>query len=81
MHLVKGKLLLSMNIIPVLDERLAKWKTLDYVAVGGTFDYLHIGHKMLLTYCAITTDKELTIGITGEQMLKKKKNKSVMQSF
>ena len=44
------------------------------VAVGGTFDHLHIGHQMLLLYSALSASKKLIIGITSEEMLKKKMN-------
>ncbi|MCJ1427139.1 hypothetical protein MMC29_005042 [Sticta canariensis] len=51
------------------------------VAVGGTFDHLHAGHKLLLTMTALLLhldDKSaspgglLTVGITGDELLKKK---------
>ena len=39
--------------------------TCDYVAVGGTFDYLHIGHKILLSVSAWITKTKLTVGVMG----------------
>ncbi|KAL9102811.1 MAG: hypothetical protein Q9163_002089 [Psora crenata] len=52
------------------------------VAVGGTFDHLHAGHKLLLTMTAfalfVAANTEcnetmcLTVGITGDELLKKK---------
>lgn len=53
------------------------------VAVGGTFDHLHAGHKLLLTMTALLVDsgvrsasspkRVLTIGITGDKLLQNKK--------
>lgn len=61
------------------------------VAVGGTFDHLHIGHKLLLTATALLleTSKDsdqprknyLTVGITGDELLKNKKFAKYMQSW
>lgn len=56
------------------------------VAVGGTFDHLHIGHKLLLTMTIFTAqpgpeDREITIGITGDELLVKKKHASVLESW
>ena len=61
------------------------------VAVGGTFDHLHAGHKLLLTATAlllqpVTNHNQivhrcLTIGITGDELLKNKKYASCMQSW
>jgi hypothetical protein len=38
-----------------------------HVAVGGTFDHLHAGHKLLLSVCVAVARETLTIGITGKQ--------------
>jgi len=34
-------------------------------AIGGTFDHLHAGHKILLSMAAWITGQKLIIGITG----------------
>ncbi len=57
------------------------------VAVGGTFDHLHAGHKLLLTMTALVLDPTsiqgacLTIGITGDDLLRKKNFKEELENF
>jgi phosphopantetheine adenylyltransferase len=67
----------------------------DSVAVGGTFDHLHIGHKLLLTMVAFALDppvftetvgeepkeKVITIGMTAADLLAKKKYAELLQSW
>lgn len=64
-------------------------KRCDWVAVGGTFDHLHIGHKLLLTMVAFALDlpnagekqKDITIGMTAADLLAKKKYAELLQSW
>ncbi|KIW26396.1 uncharacterized protein PV07_09495 [Cladophialophora immunda] len=63
------------------------------VAVGGTFDHLHIGHKLLLTATILTAEpaqspspnpKEsrlITVGITGDELLVNKKYGSLVEHW
>ena len=61
------------------------------VAVGGTFDHLHTGHKLLLTATALVLEpgtkpkaddnRCLTIGITGDELLKSKQFAEVLESW
>ena len=41
-------------------------------AVGGTFDRLHAGHRLLLATAAAATDGVLYVGVTGDSLLRKK---------
>ncbi|KAI9702392.1 MAG: hypothetical protein M1836_000871 [Candelina mexicana] len=61
------------------------------VAVGGTFDHLHAGHKLLLTMTAlmvepfeseaVTLDRSITVGITGDELLKSKSFAEYLESW
>lgn len=51
------------------------------MAVGGTFDHLHVGHQVLLLQAVLSTEKKLIIGVTGEKMLQKKVNNQLIQSL
>lgn len=46
------------------------------VALGGTFDHLHIGHKLLLSIAALCTTQRLIIGVTSTELLTKKKHRA-----
>ncbi|TGJ79680.1 hypothetical protein E0Z10_g9075 [Xylaria hypoxylon] len=68
----------------------AQTKTHSVVCLGGTFDHLHAGHKLLLTAAAIllnvpdkptATPARFIIGITGDELLKRKKYAEFVQSW
>ncbi|KAL5000050.1 hypothetical protein BDV10DRAFT_41729 [Aspergillus recurvatus] len=61
------------------------------VILGGTFDHFHIGHKLLLTATALVLQpagttpfgqkRTITIGVTGDEMLKNKKYAQFLESW
>lgn len=61
------------------------------VAVGGTFDHLHSGHKLLLSMTALVLDQtvgpgsgskpSITVGITGDELLKDKKFREHLEGW
>lgn len=62
------------------------------IAVGGTWDHIHIGHKLLLTMFAFMLEpptthyyhgstSSLTIGITGDELLVNKKFADALQDW
>jgi len=70
------------------DKALAKENSRKHsrVAVGGTFDHLHIGHKLLLSATVFIAQpgsggREITVGITGDELLVNKKHASVLESW
>ncbi|EGP88393.1 uncharacterized protein MYCGRDRAFT_25082, partial [Zymoseptoria tritici IPO323] len=58
------------------------------VAVGGTWDHLHIGHKLLITMTIFLVDerkaseeRSAVIGITGDTLLVNKKHATLVESW
>lgn len=51
------------------------------VCMGGTYDRLHVGHKLLLSHAALVTSDRLFCGIMGPESLQKKSLKEVMESM
>ncbi|KAI9889095.1 MAG: hypothetical protein M1814_005819 [Vezdaea aestivalis] len=73
-------------------QRQLKHSTPHYVvALGGTFDHLHAGHKLLLTMAAylvepqesgnVTACRRLIVGISGDDLLKNKKFADYLESW
>ncbi|KAL4254050.1 hypothetical protein ABKN59_002486 [Abortiporus biennis] len=54
---------------------------LPVVALGGTFDHLHAGHKILLSMAAWIASEKLIVGMTDDALLVNKANKQVLQSL
>ncbi|KAI5635214.1 dephospho-CoA kinase domain-containing protein [Phthorimaea operculella] len=48
-------------------------QTYDYVALGGTFDRLHNGHKILLSQAVLRSTKHVTVGVCDVNMIQSKK--------
>ena len=71
--------LVCAPVVPA--EMLGKFA---HVAVGGTFDRLHAGHRQLLftasAICAQSSGK-VYIGVTGDELLVNKKFKELLQPF
>lgn len=64
------------NVSTIIDiDESSKYDKLENelfmnVVLGGTFDRLHSGHKILLSIAALFCNKKLTVGITDNSMLK-----------
>ncbi|OBA20574.1 Nucleotidylyl transferase [Metschnikowia bicuspidata var. bicuspidata NRRL YB-4993] len=59
----------------------SKLYSAETVAVGGTFDHLHDGHKILLLVAALTARARVIVGITGPELLRNKKYSSKLESL
>ncbi|KIY43437.1 Nucleotidylyl transferase [Fistulina hepatica ATCC 64428] len=51
------------------------------VALGGTFDHLHAGHRILLSMAAWITSEKLIIGVTDDALLVRKSFANVLESL
>jgi phosphopantetheine adenylyltransferase len=89
-RLVPGGLNLVQKEPETVHAPISSFTCHNVVAVGGTFDHLHVGHKLLLTATALllqpasrvsTTGRRLIVGITGDELLKNKKYAEYMKSW
>lgn len=53
----------------------------EHVAVGGTFDRLHAGHRLLLAATALVCSKQVYAGITADNLLAKKSHKQLLHDY
>ncbi|KAJ2967499.1 hypothetical protein NUW58_g10436 [Xylaria curta] len=88
----QGQLTVVESGLPFTEHALPHTpsKTYPVVCLGGTFDHLHAGHKLLLTAAAIlleipesssTVPARFIIGVTGDELLKRKKYAEFVQSW
>jgi pantetheine-phosphate adenylyltransferase len=49
------------------------------VALGGTFDHLHAGHKILLSMAAFIASTKLIVGVTDDALLTRKAYAAVLE--
>ncbi|KAF7305048.1 CTP-transf-like domain-containing protein [Mycena kentingensis (nom. inval.)] len=54
---------------------------LPVVALGGTFDHLHAGHKILLSMGAFLASEKLIVGVTDDALLTRKAHAEVLESL
>ncbi|KAJ2766549.1 hypothetical protein IWQ57_004315, partial [Coemansia nantahalensis] len=57
------------------------WASFAHVAVGGTFDHLHTGHKILLTATALAATERVVCGIAVDALLEKKRHRELIEPY
>ena len=60
-------------------ENESDFEVYNHVCLGGTFDRIHLGHKILLTQAALRCKSKLTVGVTDQAMLQSKKLSELIQ--
>lgn len=81
----------SSNSLPTIyfDEVDMSTTTLpcfNHVALGGSFDHMHNGHRKLLYFAVCCCQRqqqggELTVGVTGDAMLASKQNAHLIDPY
>lgn len=78
--IAKFQIQISSNKLYFFDT-LDSIPTYSRVALGGSFDQLHNGHRKLLTYAASYCTDTLVIGITADSMLSKKNHSDLIAPY
>lgn len=79
-----GKTFSEIQTTPARIVGPRSWKgplQFSMVAVGGTFDRLHAGHRLLLAATALVATDKVFIGVTSDKLLSSKKNKELLQPY
>ncbi|CDW78682.1 pantetheine-phosphate adenylyltransferase [Stylonychia lemnae] len=74
---------LRENILEAILESNDNLEFFKYEAVclGGTFDHMHLGHKLLLSKALMCTKKRILVGVTTDALLKKKAYAEYLESY
>ena len=66
---------------PREQRRLVCDCAVECTCLGGTFDRLHAGHRLMLALGVLLTTKTLFVGVTDVSMLRSKRHKDMIQSY
>ena len=56
-------------------------QTYEEVVLGGTFDHMHSGHRLLLAAASLICDKRITVGLSEGPLLQRKILKELIEPF
>lgn len=79
LHIERPTIYLGTNNLNTLGEYqqcepVEQLKMYDHVVLGGTFDRIHLGHKIFLTEAVLRACYRLVVGVTSSKMTKCKPN-------
>ncbi|CAK0805614.1 unnamed protein product, partial [Prorocentrum cordatum] len=85
----RGLLLEEVDVLPQLHGLapagappcLLRSGRVGHVVLGGTFDHLHAGHKVLLSVAAALATASLTVGVSGDPLLVGKQEAVVLEPW
>jgi predicted metal-dependent HD superfamily phosphohydrolase/phosphopantetheine adenylyltransferase len=66
--------------VRTLSGRALDFGCFKCAAVGGTFNYAHSGHKILISVASLITS-HLYLGVTSDEILSKKSNSEYMEAY
>eukprot|EP01029_Cantina_marsupialis_P018569 TRINITY_DN4276_c0_g1_i1.p1 TRINITY_DN4276_c0_g1~~TRINITY_DN4276_c0_g1_i1.p1 ORF type:complete len:302 (+),score=50.70 TRINITY_DN4276_c0_g1_i1:40-945(+) len=69
------------DTIILFDDDSVEIPACDTAILGGTFDRLHNGHRLLLMAASCISQKEVIVGVTSDDMIKHKEGSDLLQPF
>lgn len=72
---------IAQTIVPHISTSNSEFQAFKTVCLGGTFDRIHNGHKVLLSEAALRATEKLIVGVTDHPMLKSKKLYQIQKMF
>jgi predicted metal-dependent HD superfamily phosphohydrolase/phosphopantetheine adenylyltransferase len=74
---INQNILKNINKSLLLTNNIFSYK---YICFAGTFDYLHIGHNILIQMSLLLSNNKIGIGICSDEMIKKKSPPFLLES-
>jgi cytidyltransferase-like protein len=72
----------QVNLFAELQEKsITELFRYRQTCLGGTFDHMHLGHKLLLTQACLLTSDTLHVGVTGDALLQNKQDAQFIEPY
>lgn len=81
-HIVDATQYIEGNIsTAIISDHKSAIKPFDSTLIGGTFDHLHSGHKLLLSLMVLMSQKRITVGVVDDGGAAQKAQRYLVQPF